>query len=247
MFRVEGAAMFAAAAIFVLITERTRVWIMLAAFAIVLLPWTIRNAIVFHTFEPLAPTHANMPGDFVARGYARWTQTWVDDFKYVREFEWSLDASDIDIDDAPPRAFDSPAERQRVAALLDKYNDEGEMTPSLDAQFGEIARERIARNPLRFYVTLPLKRAISMWRDFRWLYLLLGLAGAVALRKTKWLLLLALMIVPRMIGIAMLPNPEPRYLVEFFPLLTAAAAVALSDTSADRLWDALRRRVPSRR
>ncbi|HEY6843111.1 MAG TPA: hypothetical protein VI391_03010 [Thermoanaerobaculia bacterium] len=247
MVRLEGAAMFAAAAIFVIITERWRVWILLAAFAIVLLPWTIRNATVFHTFQPLAPVHANMPEDFVPSGYTRWVQTWVDDFQYVREFEWSLDSSEIDITHAPPGAFDSPAERQRVAALFNKYNDDGEMTPALDAQFGEIARERIARNPLRFYVVLPIERASSMWRGFRWIYLLLGLAGAIALRKTKWLLLLALMIVPRMIGASMLPNPEPRYMVEFFPLLSASAAAALAGTSADRLSGALRRFVPSRR
>src|SRR4051812_49174537 len=39
--------------------------ILTAAFVIVLAPWTIRNERVFHTFQPLAPAHAEMPGEFV--------------------------------------------------------------------------------------------------------------------------------------------------------------------------------------
>jgi hypothetical protein len=38
-----------------------------------------------------------------------------------------------------------------------------EMTPALDAAFGEIARERNLRRPLRHYFWLPLKRARSLW------------------------------------------------------------------------------------
>jgi Dolichyl-phosphate-mannose-protein mannosyltransferase len=38
-----------------------------------------------------------------------------------------------------------------------------EMTPAIDAGFGQIAHERIARNPLRYYLWLPLKRARSLW------------------------------------------------------------------------------------
>jgi hypothetical protein len=37
------------------------------------------------------------------------------------------------------------------------------MTPAIDAAFGQIARERNARAPLRHYLWLPLKRARSLW------------------------------------------------------------------------------------
>ena len=40
-----------------------------------------------------------------------------------------------------------------------------EMTPEIDAGFAQIARERIARHPFRYYVRLPLKRAHSLWFD----------------------------------------------------------------------------------
>ncbi len=39
------------------------------------------------------------------------------------------------------------------------------MTPAIDAEFNQIARERIARSPMRFYIRLPLKRARSIWFD----------------------------------------------------------------------------------
>ncbi|HEY6046604.1 MAG TPA: hypothetical protein VIU65_08375, partial [Pyrinomonadaceae bacterium] len=49
------------------------------AFALVLTPWTIRNWRVFHVFQPLAPAHAEMPGEFVPHGYLLWLRTWVDE------------------------------------------------------------------------------------------------------------------------------------------------------------------------
>jgi hypothetical protein len=318
------------------------------AFMLVLVPWTIRNARVFHLFQPLSPSHGEMPGEFVPRGYNQWLRTWVDDEAYVAPFLWSLDTEPIDIDDLPPSAFDSADEKARVAALFDLYNsppdeadpaqpeatptpqpsptpsparanaqksnpnpaksspktanansnadeesdandnssdqgdesdkgdqsaqseeDQGsvEMTPGIDAGFAVIARERIARHPFRYYVWLPLKRAHTMWFDTHsqywpfegtllpfedldyehyqqiWLplfaaltaiYTLLGLAGGWVLwisRKgpaRRWLLLVSLAVVLRLILFASMENPEPRYLVEFFPFLAALGGIALA-------------------
>jgi 4-amino-4-deoxy-L-arabinose transferase-like glycosyltransferase len=92
------------------------------AFCIVLVPWTIRNRRVFHVFQPLAPAHAEMPGEFVARGYLLWVRTWLDDSKYVGPALWSLDMRPMYVENFPARAFDSKEERERIAALLDKYN-----------------------------------------------------------------------------------------------------------------------------
>jgi len=206
------------------------------AFCLVLVPWTIRNKRVFHLFQPLAPTHGEMPGEFVPRGYLLWLRSWLDDGRYIGPLLWSLDASPIELDYFPDRAFDSEQERDRVEALLEKYNhpngeqtsqgetpapdnlepqtetdskaaatgtpgtpqasptdeeaaqgdeqDEGdeqdseqsdqegkqyeqdvEMTPEIDAAFAQIARERIARSPLRYYVVLPMRRAGTLWID----------------------------------------------------------------------------------
>ena len=92
------------------------------AFCLVLVPWTIRNYRVFHLFQPLAPAHAEMPGEFVPRGYFNWLRTWIDDSRYIGPVLWSLDTSSIKLDDIPDGAFDSAEEKQRVAALLEKYN-----------------------------------------------------------------------------------------------------------------------------
>jgi hypothetical protein len=153
-------------------------------FAITLTPWTIRNAQVFGTFQPVAPAYANMPDEFAPLGYIAWLRTWVDDERYVGPIEDSLNLYPIPVDRIPDYAFDSALERERVLSLLDRYNNPGKytsdlssedneeadqppinMTPEIDTEFAELARERIARNPLRYNLVLPVKRAVSMWFD----------------------------------------------------------------------------------
>jgi hypothetical protein len=108
-----------------------------AACVLVLVPWTIRNERVFHLFQPLAPVYANMPDEFVTRGYFRWARTWIDDERYIEPLLWTLDDKPITIDQVPDKAFDSPDERERVAALLDRYNhppqDESNDQPDAEA------------------------------------------------------------------------------------------------------------------
>src|ERR1051325_7573808 len=298
------------------------------AFALVLTPWTIRNWRLFPGFQPLAPQHAEMPGEFVPRGYLLWVRSWLDDEKYVAQFLWPLEVEPIDVDELPASAFDSPEEKKRVAALLEKYNkpddsensdtnsaateptpsptptplaspatqssrpnstasptpeensdeDESEdstdqeqtnveMTPEIDAGFMQIARERIARHPFRSYVWLPIKRARTMWFDTHsqywpfegellplddldhnihqqfWLplfagltavYTLLGLAGAWLLLRSRkfesrqWLLLVVLAIALRLALFSSLENPEPSYVVEFFPILSMLGGIAIA-------------------
>ena len=96
------------------------------AFCLVLVPWAVRNYRVFHLFQPLAPAHAEMPGEFVPRGYLSWLRTWIDDGRYIGPVLWSLDAAPIKLADIPARAFDSAEEKERVAALLEKYNHPSE-------------------------------------------------------------------------------------------------------------------------
>jgi Dolichyl-phosphate-mannose-protein mannosyltransferase len=156
------------------------------AYLVVLLPWTIRNACVFHVFQPLAPYYCNMPGEFVPKGYFTWFGTWADSERYLAPLYWTLGPDKpMDFDEVPPQAFDTESERERVAELFERYNhpqvanqdsgsatvsegsDEEEeqaaMTPEIDAGFGQIARQRIAYAPLRYYVWLPIKRAIALW------------------------------------------------------------------------------------
>jgi hypothetical protein len=151
-------------------------------FSLVLAPWTIRNARVFGVFQPVAPQYANMPNESVAFGYVAWLRTWVDDERYVSPIEDSIDLYPIRIEQIPDYAFDSGEERDRVAALLERYNNPRKpvptaeddvsepapsvkMTPEIDAEFRRMAGERIARHPLLYYAGLPLERAVSLWFD----------------------------------------------------------------------------------
>lgn len=249
-------------------------------FLLVLTPWTVRNALVFGTFEPLNPRSLSMPGEFVAWGYAEWLRSWIDHPRYVGPILFSLDRDPITVDEIPDRAFDSPAERTEVARLLERYNipapdaevdpatghvPPGGMTPELDAAFGEIGRARAARHPLRQHVVLPLQRAVMLWFDphadyypfggylFPWnqidrdrdqqtwlplftgialLWTIAGWGGVVVLARGRdgwiWLLLSALVILPRLALLSSMENPEPRYTMEFFPVVTILAAFALA-------------------
>jgi len=111
------------------------------AFCLVLVPWTIRNRRLFHVFQPLSPAHAEMPGEFVPRGYLLWVRTWLDDERYVGPALWAMDTRQIHVEDFPARAFDSKEERDRVAALFEKYNhpdgDETEQANDQDDSSGD--------------------------------------------------------------------------------------------------------------
>ncbi|HTK38565.1 MAG TPA: phospholipid carrier-dependent glycosyltransferase [Pyrinomonadaceae bacterium] len=93
------------------------------AFALPLVPWTVRNERVFGMFQPLAPAHAEAPGEFVPHGYFLWLRTWINDSRYIPLMQWGLEIQRIKIEQVPAFAFDSDEERSKVAALLDQYNN----------------------------------------------------------------------------------------------------------------------------
>ena len=120
------------------------------------------------------------------KGYFAWFRTWADSERYLAPLYWTLGPDKpMDFDDVPPQAFDTESERESVAELFERYNhpqvvsqdsasasageesDEEEeqaaMTPDIDAGFAQIARQRIAHAPLRYYVWLPIKRAVALW------------------------------------------------------------------------------------
>jgi hypothetical protein len=128
-----------------------------------LLPWAARNYFTLHRVQFLAARHAELPGELVSRGYYAWTDTWLVRYRDVYLSTWKLENEPIPFEDLNPAAFDSPAERARVKALFDHYNEETEYTAALDDQFAAIAHERTARHPLRTYLWVPLQRCATMW------------------------------------------------------------------------------------
>ena len=131
--------------------------------AVPLVPWTIRNAVTLHEFQPLAPKNSNLPGELVPYGFMSWEKTWLYRFRDVYLVPWKLNDEVIDANEIPSRAFDTPAEKERVAMILEQYNEDLTLTPEEDAAFAELARERAARRPLRTYLWLPAARALTLW------------------------------------------------------------------------------------
>src|SRR5271169_5184433 len=136
---------------------------MCAGLLLPLAPWAARNARTFGRVEFLGPRYAQTYGDFIPRGYFSWTQTWMTRFGDAYMVTWSLGNQPIDIAAIPASAFDSGAERARVAELLGRYNSDLTMTPVLDREFANLAAERTARDPLRTYIFVPAGRIAAMW------------------------------------------------------------------------------------
>jgi hypothetical protein len=148
------------------------------------MPWAIRNAITLHEAQLLAPKNATLPGELVPFGFMAWEKTWLFRLRDCYLVAWKLNEEPINLDDIPTRAFDTPEEKERVAALLEQYNNEVTLTPEEDAGFAQLARERTARHPLRRYLWLPAARAFMLWFSPR--IELLPLSGQVFPLREAW-------------------------------------------------------------
>jgi hypothetical protein len=223
-----------------------------------LAPWTLRNWRIFHQLQPLAPTAANAPGEFVARGFNRWMLTWLVDYASIEDFGFRVDGEPISVNDLPNRAFDTPEERTKTEELIAAYNETLEMTPTFDAQFSKLTHQRIWRKPFRYYVELPVLRSLDLWfrprtemlpldshwwrfhhdpHDFAWslflgvinlVYVGLAIIGLRRWREFPYLGMLAGFLLLRTVLITLLTFPEPRYVLECYPVVIALGAVAMA-------------------
>ena len=221
-----------------------------------LVPWTVRNWEVFHIFQPLAPRYAD-PGEQSIAGARRWLRTWTIEFVDTATVCWRFPGDFVNPADIPPRAYDSPQQREHTLQLLAEYNRDDALSPSLVDRFAAVASESIHDHPLRYYVALPLLRDADMlFRPrtlefdldvFWWNWsehpaqtvfaILLGLinlfyvaaaAWAFIRGHVPWALMLISYVVVRFIILGAMENPEPRYTVQLFPILIVAAAAALT-------------------
>jgi hypothetical protein len=223
-----------------------------------LLPWTIRNWRTFHVVQPLAPRYANDPGEFVPSGFNHWVRTWIVDYVSVEDIYWHVPGEDISLGDLPERAFDSRIAYERTESVFDEYSQQLSIDPDLDHDFENLALQRMAHNPLRYYVWLPTLRMADIWLrprteilpvESRWwdfskhrgqsifavtwaginmAFLILawrgwrqGKFGAASVAIVSFLLL-------RTLFLSTLENPEPRYVLECFPLVLALAGGAFT-------------------
>ena len=158
-------------------------WMVIACI-VFLIPWTIRNAITLHEFQPLAPKDATLPTELDPKGFMAWERTWLYRMRDAYLVTWKLNDDVINLQDIPPSAFDNQQERDRVAAILEKYNDDLTWNAEEDAEFAQLARERTARHPLRTYAWIPMRRVVRIWFTPR--IELLPLSGNVFPLAYQW-------------------------------------------------------------
>jgi len=158
----------------------------------------------------------------------------------------------------PGRACDTSQECADTRAILEDYNKTLFVGPELDARFGQLAGERIARGPIRQYVWLPTLRIADMWLrprtemlplDSHWwafaddphdaiiasawgainlLLIAAALMGVVRGPRPRYLGLMLLFLALRSAFLGTLENPEPRYTLECFPVVLVLSAAWLS-------------------
>ena len=218
-----------------------------------LIPWTVRNAVTLHQFHPLPDKTAAAPGEYYPAGFMRWMRTWIVDYASLEDIGFRAGSDEIPFDRLPNRAFDSAEQRRQTKQVFEIYNDTLDITPAIDAKFATLARERIRRNPLRYYIELPVLCALDMWLRPRtemlpvdshwWEYendphdstigVAMGLLNLVLLVVAAWSLrnaramrylgLLMTFVVVRTALLVVFTPPEPRYVLECYPVVLAMA------------------------
>lgn len=242
--------------------ESLRAALLLASVALFpLLPWTARNWHTFHRFQPLVPRAANGPDEFAASGFSRWVGTWCIDYVSTADFIWKADVTNgepLDISLLPNRAFDSQEQRAETQRVFDHYNAVASITREVDAEFEQIARERIAKSWFRYHLWMPMLRLADMWLrprvemlpvELRWwewqddwpwnltvvvfgllniFYLLAAAVGFHHAWAEGFSAAALSFIILRCLLLGTVENPEPRYTLEPYPLILAMAAAAIS-------------------
>ena len=223
-----------------------------------LVPWAVRNWRVFHVWQPLASRYANDPGEFLPRGFNHWVKTWMADFVSVEEVYWKVSGEPIDPQQLPQRAFDSREEYEKTLAVIARYNQQLYIDPQMDAEFEAIARQRQEHSRLRYLVWLPFLRTADMWLrprtellevETRWwefseheseswfalfwaglnlLYIAAALRGWLVSRLGIAGMFVIGFVLLRSIFLSSLENPEPRYMLECFPVVLALAGGAFA-------------------
>jgi hypothetical protein len=171
------------------------------------------------------------------------------DYASTEEIYWQIPGSDVDPGLLPSRAIDSEQEHDQIQSIFDDYAKSHFVGPELNSRFAQLARQRIQRHPLRYYVWLPALRIADMWLrprtemlplNSRWweyaddtqdcvlatlwgalnlLFLAAAIMGVVRGPRPLYLGLMLLFVLLRSAFLGTLENPETRYTLECFPIV----------------------------
>lgn len=127
-------------------------------------PWPLRNLQRFgkpHASGAYLRDRQN--GNPLPDGIISWARTWATGApgEAYLDLELSLNKP-LEVNRFATATFDVPAERQQLAEIIDHYNQE-QLSPRVDAEFRQLARERFARRPLRILLLLPMLRILHLW------------------------------------------------------------------------------------
>ena len=100
-------------------------------------------------------------------GYLKWTKTWI-----THEYErpgalWGINRKNYNNITIPDRAYENENEKIKIEKLLkelEKFHQQ-DFPISIDNEFSIIAFNKISNNPVKYWVTYPLIRAIRMWTN----------------------------------------------------------------------------------
>jgi hypothetical protein len=129
-----------------------------------LIGWSARSAALGLLPTPqigLTPEGGPLP-----TGTMKWVGTWLVDQYDLRNSVWALVNYDYNDFRPPVTAYDSGRERSLIEAQIRLLETQFMLRPvpiEIDGIFGELALERIAREPLRHWITLPGLRAWWIW------------------------------------------------------------------------------------
>jgi len=168
---------------------------------LVLSPWAARNALTFHSFQPLAPTYAQDKDESVTYGYYNWCRSWLWKYRDVTQYIFPVETENLPVGPLPSGSFDGEDQKQTILRMIRSHNEQGNyVTPESDRTFQSIAIENRRHYPLRYYILLPALRSFAMWFTPRVEILnlegqLLPLSGAWANDRTDFSLSLFLFLI----------------------------------------------------
>lgn len=106
--------------------------------------------------------------DWKESGLVLWTETWGGPPAIKNGILWGWYKGDhrgVEIEDLPAGAFDTDAEREAIRRIYAGMVPGRPLSPNEDGVFLRIARERIERDPWRFYVGARLANLPRYWLD----------------------------------------------------------------------------------